>query len=236
MEPKLSRLLELRMARAESTISNFSSLFVRPGEPVSLTCTVWAPQATSYVYWYKNSREVLLFDSNLRRQALGAPASRFASAEPERARPAGRQEEARPLVVESSSSLIIRQAQSNDTANYTCLVSRQGLLLGPLSASARLSGAASPRQRQGELPLRDRMQRVSAARARRRANCSGLAAGRQAVVATDPLTLAGQKSPAGGAGQEGGPRNWAAHFACGRRAVRGAASDAARLARIVEDR
>lgn len=61
VEPKLSQLIELRMVNAESRISNFSSLYIRPNDQINLTCTIEAPQKTDFVYWYKN-KESIYFD------------------------------------------------------------------------------------------------------------------------------------------------------------------------------
>lgn len=75
MEPKLSRLVELRMVEATSQISNFSSLFVRPNEMLNVTCLIESAQRTDFVYWYKN-KEPIHFD-NLRwrsgESSLSAP-------------------------------------------------------------------------------------------------------------------------------------------------------------------
>lgn len=62
MEPKLSQMVELRIVEANSSISNFSSLFGRPGERINVTCAIEAPQRTDFVYWYKN-KEPIQFDS-----------------------------------------------------------------------------------------------------------------------------------------------------------------------------
>lgn len=186
MEPKLSRLVELRMVRAHSFISNFSSLFVRPGELVNLTCTIRAAHKTNFVYWYKNVKEVVLFDGNLRplparnstdmaasrrpgslkqRQKAAAAAaandtSRKSSAPLKNvisveeananANAAAKQhsasETSAPAAHWSSSSLIIKQAQPNDTANYTCMVSRSQLIStsSPLSSRGCASKVSRP--------------------------------------------------------------------------------------------
>lgn len=226
LEPKLSRLVELRMARAESSISNFSSLFVRPGELVRLTCSVRAPQPTSFVYWYKNAKEVVLFDSHLSREsasssdgagesraarpkssklesglnALSSPSSSVSvssstssiasaksspsasasskpgqmknliSAHDKGARQRAGVKKSRPIEeeagsvgaaaaaaaaandedalasVRSSSTLIIKQAQSNDTANYTCLVSTAGEFRHTGRRSRAPTAICTPRQ------------------------------------------------------------------------------------------
>lgn len=70
MEPKLSQTLELRMLQSRSRISNLTSLFVKPGEPINLTCTIEAPDEGDFVYWYKN-KESIQFD-NLKARRLEA--------------------------------------------------------------------------------------------------------------------------------------------------------------------
>jgi len=58
VEPKLSKVVELRLVEASSHISNFSSLFVRLNEQLNVTCTIEAPQKTDFVYWYKNKQPI----------------------------------------------------------------------------------------------------------------------------------------------------------------------------------
>ena len=105
VEPKLSKLVELRHVRAQSFIgSNFSSQFVRPGEQLELSCTIEAPQRTEFVHWFKNKQPVFFEAPRVGKQS-GAPA-RGAK------------------LVRSNSRFAIKSVQLNDTANYTCLVSR----------------------------------------------------------------------------------------------------------------
>lgn len=67
MEPKLSRVIELRMVEAISRISNFTSLFVRPNEVLNVTCFIEAPQDTDFVYWYRNKDPIQFDNLKLRR-------------------------------------------------------------------------------------------------------------------------------------------------------------------------
>lgn len=56
------------MLEAKSGISNLTSLFVRPGDQINLTCTIEAPEESDFVYWYKN-KESIQFD-NLKARRL----------------------------------------------------------------------------------------------------------------------------------------------------------------------
>lgn len=152
MEPKLSQLVELRHVRADSYIgSNFSSLFVRPGDRLNLTCSIAAPKQTDFVYWYKN-KEPVQFDTpkvipsaastweGEKERNLQLLAGSSHSNDDEGARAAedigpsrgsgggeGSKGAARtrdePKVIRSTATFLIKSAQLNDTANYTCLVS-----------------------------------------------------------------------------------------------------------------
>lgn len=122
VEPKLSRLVELRIVQAESAISNFSSLFARPDERLELTCSIEAPQQTDFVYWYKN-KEPIQYDKlrNSRRFTSSATGHRQQQVVGESEEEHRKRKELE--MFHSQSSLIIRRVQLNDTANYTCLVS-----------------------------------------------------------------------------------------------------------------
>lgn len=71
VEPKLSRSIELRMVEARSDLGNLSEIFVRPGDPIRLVCSIEAPEPTDFVYWYKNESPVQ-FD-NLKSRQTGQP-------------------------------------------------------------------------------------------------------------------------------------------------------------------
>lgn len=75
MEPKLSRVIELQMVEANSRISNFTSLFVRPNEFLNVTCLIEAPHETDFVYWYKN-KDPIQFDNLKLRRAVSRQDSR----------------------------------------------------------------------------------------------------------------------------------------------------------------
>lgn len=204
MEPKLSRVVELRMVEANSRISNFTSLFVRPNETLNVTCLIEAPHETDFVYWYKN-KDPIQFDNLKLRRFASKQDSRGQKVNSERkTSPAGvfkskntfisagsssykqnnsrannsserpnlnakksdanrqltedelesgpnysgsneeqeeredeeengsdsdeSQDERQAQLLRSSSSLIIKQTQVNDSANYTCLVSSSTLV------------------------------------------------------------------------------------------------------------
>ena len=145
-EPKLSQLVELRHVHADSFIgSNFSTLFVKPNELLNLTCFISAPRKTEFVYWYKN-KEPIKFDSP---KSLPLPVStsgaKLATAKRKALLEREQQKQQQKLQVHanengngngkehesekaqlcfhSTSTLIIKRVQLNDTANYTCLVS-----------------------------------------------------------------------------------------------------------------
>ena len=121
MEPKLSRLVELRIVEANSRISNLTQLYLRPNGVLNLTCSIQAPQQTDFVYWYKNKQPIQFDNLKQRSTASSSSSSRRLTALP----PDNSSEQvAFPAPVRSSSTLLIKRVQLNDTANYTCLVSR----------------------------------------------------------------------------------------------------------------
>lgn len=154
----MSRSIELRVVEARSRISNLSQVYVRDGDPLQLLCSIEAAQPTDFVYWYKN--EVPILFDNLKRRRLSAAAQeeqsrargqlvtrirrnqdRAASAESgsledqEQGQERGVKQETdqdeswSPVL--SSSSFAISQARTNDTGNYTCLVSLVAIIAQP---------------------------------------------------------------------------------------------------------
>lgn len=115
------------MVEASSQIGNFSSMFVRPNEQVTLTCSIEAPQPTDFVYWYKNDKPIH-FDKLKSRRSAKHRAQLIESANQQLVDESDGPEDMQSALpanhlVKSSSALIIKRTQLNDSANYTCLVS-----------------------------------------------------------------------------------------------------------------
>lgn len=142
LEPKLSRLLELRVVEAKSRLwlatksggerqlaaaakqqqqppsDSFDHepaqvLHAKLGDQLNISCRIEAPDPTANVYWYKN-KEVVRFDIFQQPRASEPAPSDFDAAS------AGPGE---PRMHSASSWLAIKSVQASDAGSYKCKVS-----------------------------------------------------------------------------------------------------------------